>query len=146
MVRSSDGAATNIARRGSVAAPRVRCQATLMLKITPESLAALTAVEERAFVQRLTTMLRVAVPALADEPAAAMAAQVQLQIEAARDYGMTSERAVATYVMTAAQLGVDFPDQFGGARDILLSRSDGDRKADRLEAFTLRLFDALAQE
>ena len=116
-----------------------------MLKITPESLAALTAVEERAFVRRLAAMLRDAVPALANEPAAAMEAQVQLQIEAARSYGMTSERAVATYAMTAAQLGVDFPDQFGGARDILTASTSGDRKADRLEAFTLRLFDALAQ-
>lgn len=116
-----------------------------MLKITPESLAQLTAVEERAFLRRLTAMLREAVPALAHEPPAAMDAQVQLQVEAARGYGMTSERAVATYVMTAAQLGIDFPDRFGGARDILTAATSGDRKADRLEAFTLRLFDALAQ-
>ena len=115
-----------------------------MLKITPDTFAAFTAIEERAFIARLTAFLRDAVPALAGEPPAAMDAQVRLQIEAARNYGMTSERAVAAYVLTAAQLGPDFPDRFAAARDILLTPMVGDRKAEQLEAFTVRLFEALA--
>lgn len=114
-----------------------------MLKISPESFAAVSRPGEDAYVARLSALLRDTVPDLASEPAARLDAQVWLQVEAARSFGLISEQAIAAFVMTAAQLGPDFPDRFPAARAILTDAGTDAEKADALERFTLALFDAL---
>jgi hypothetical protein len=117
-----------------------------MLTITPETFAAMESQEERAFVGRLVAFLRDSVPELRDESATAMEAQTRLQIDRARGFGMRSERAVACYALTAAMLGPDFPDRFPAARRILEAPTNETVKAERLEAFTTALFDALDRD
>ena len=114
-----------------------------MLTIGPETFAAARREEEESYIGRLIAVLRETVPDLAAEPPAQMDAQVRLQIEAARSHGLQSEQAVAAYVMTAAQLGPDFVDQFPAIQQILLDDATDAKKADNLERFTVALFEDL---
>lgn len=116
-----------------------------MLKITPETFAAMERPAERAFVEKLAHVLRNAVPALAGEPQEPFVAQVRLLIERARNHGLESEQGIGSFAVTAGLLGVDFVDQFPAAREILASGADQERKAEQLEEFTVALFAALEE-
>lgn len=55
-----------------------------------------------------------------------------------------SEKNVAIFVLTAAQLGIDFVDRFPRAREIVSSQLSSEDKATELEVFTRTLFETLA--
>lgn len=117
----------------------------LMLEISPETFSRISAAEEERFVGKLVTFLLENVPTMKGEPPQAMAAEVRRMIPMARGYNMISERAVTAFVLTAAQLGLDFVDRFAGVRQILFSSHTEDEKADLLEGFTLSLFKTLGR-
>ena len=114
-----------------------------MMEIGPRAFGALQQESERAFVVKLGTVLRTEVPSLAHEPEPEFSRQVESIIRRARDFGLESEQSIGAYAMTAGMLGLDFPDHFAGARQILESSQDEDSKAELLEHFTLAVFEAL---
>ena len=114
-----------------------------MLTIDPSTFASLTRVEEQRYVEQLTAFLRENVPSLAIEPNPAMQEQVRLLLQEARSFGMTSEQSVAVYVLTAAQLGVDFVRRFRGAYQIVTAAISQEEKSELLEAFSVNLLDIL---
>lgn len=115
----------------------------MVYHISPETFAAFESEAEIAFVTKLSTVLRDAVPSLADEPEPAFGATVRLLIEQARGYGLVSETDIGVFAVTAGVLGLDFVDQFPGAREILEGREPPERKADLLEGFTRNLIETL---
>lgn len=116
-----------------------------MFSVSPDVFRTFESQSETQFVSKLAAVLRETVPELTQEPDEPFFAQVRLLIEQARSYDMRKEQSIGAYCITAAMLGIDFPDQFTGARQILLSSEPEERKAELLEAFTLNLFDILAR-
>ena len=114
-----------------------------MLTLSPETFQRMSAVEEQRFVERIVDFLRQNVPQMAGEPQDSMVAQVRVLKAEAATYDMTSEQAVAVYALTAALIGADFSERFGGARKILFSANDQDKKAQLLEGFTVTLLQKL---
>ncbi len=117
-----------------------------MRDISPQAFSALEAAAEAAFIAKLSGLLRDAVPALANESEPAFSAQLKLIVEQARGFGLTSEQEVGSFAVTAGLLGVNFVDQFPGAREILEGVESAYRKAELLEAFTMNLFELLECE
>lgn len=114
-----------------------------MLSISSQTNHALREDAENQFVIKLAAILKREVPEIADEPDSVFYDQVKLVIEQARSYGLRTEQNIGAYAITAGTLGLDFPEKFNGAREILESHEDEDRKAELLEYFTLALFEAL---
>lgn len=115
-----------------------------MLQITPEQWPGIAADGRRAFVIRVAAFLRANVPGMAGEPDRTLHPQVEAQIVRAFGYGLESEQAVATYVVTAAWLGPEFDTRFPAAAAVLNARDmDEGRKADWLDAWTIELFEQL---
>lgn len=114
-----------------------------MFSISPQAFGAFKRGAEHDFIVRLATVLRDAVPSLAGEPEPGFSEQVRFIVGRARGFGLESEQAIGAFAISAALLGMDFPDRFRGARQILESREDEARKAELLEHFTLALFEAL---
>ena len=114
-----------------------------MRDISPQAFAALEATAETAFIAKLGEVLRDALPSLANEPEPAFSAQLRLLVEQARGFGLTTEQEIGGYAITAGLLGIDFADQFPGAREILEGFEPPHRKAELLEAFTMNLFEVL---
>jgi hypothetical protein len=114
-----------------------------MLKISLETFKTYQQALDADFIFRLSNVLRSAVPSLCDQAPDVLNAQVRLVVDEARGYGLSSERAVGVFAVTAALLGLEFVDQFDGAREILLGPGHGDRKAELLEAFTLHLLEVI---
>jgi hypothetical protein len=82
---------------------------------------------------------------MAPVPAAEMQQQIRVLIAQARTFDIVTEAGVATYVVTAALLGLDFVERFRGARVILMSSEPEERKAKLLEGFTVRLLETLGR-
>lgn len=114
-----------------------------MLEVSPECFEGISAVEEQRFIDRLVAFLRQQVPQMAREPQDVMVAQVRALKAEAATYDMNSERAVATYALTAALIGADFAEKFPGARKILFTKNDQDKKSQLLEGFTVTLLQEL---
>lgn len=114
-----------------------------MLKISPRTFARMSEHEEGRFIARLAGFLREKVPGLANEPPAALDHQCRMLAKQARSHDMTSEQAIAAFVMTAAILGVDFVDRFPAVRQILFRPVPQERKAELLQGFTIKLLDTL---
>lgn len=114
-----------------------------MLSIAPDTFATLAAADDQRFVAHLNGYLRHHVPGVANEPPAALDAEVRRQIAAAKAFGLMSERAIATYVVAAAHLGPDFARRYPEAQTALTSNADGNAKAVALEMMTRTMFEAL---
>lgn len=114
-----------------------------MLSISSQTNDAFANDTENEFALKLANILRREFPALANEPEPAFFNQVKLIIGQARGFGLKTEQTIGAYAITAGTLGIDFPDQFSGAREILEGHEDEDRKAELLEYFTLALFEVL---
>jgi hypothetical protein len=63
--------------------------------------------------------------------------RIRLLVRRARDYGLQSDQAVATYVTTAWLLGVDFDHDFPFAQQVLLSKRPELAKAEQLRAWAI---------
>ncbi len=99
---------------------------------------------EEEYVTRLTNLMHESVQGLADVPEPELRVEVRNQIAKARSYGLASEQAIAIYTITAGQLGVDFDTKFPAAHEILTEPGATEAvKADKLEGFTVALFEAL---
>ena len=116
-----------------------------MLQISLRTLSTLQEAQERGFFERLSKLLRGTIPSLKDEPEDALHNQLHSLAMQARDFGLSSERAIGIYAVTAALLGTDFSIRFPGAQSILLGQENGDRKAELLEFLTLHLFKTLGR-
>ena len=114
-----------------------------MRDISPQAFAAFEATAETAFIAKLGNVVRDALPSLANEPEPAFSAQLRLLAESARGFGLATEQEIGGFAITAGLLGVDFVDQFPGAREILEGFEPPHRKAELLEAFTMNLFEVL---
>ena len=114
-----------------------------MLSIGPQAFDAFQREAEHDFVVKLGKVLRAEVPSLAAEPEPAFSQQVWNIISRARSFGLASEQTISAYAITAGLLGLDFPDRYRGARQILEGQEHEARKAELLEHFTLALFEAL---
>lgn len=114
-----------------------------MLTISPKVHRAFQDGAEQEYLLRLGAFLREAVPSLADEPPSTLLPQLRQIISQSRGYGLESEQAIASYAVTAGLLGLDFDSRFPGAGQILHSGESEGRKAELLEGFAVRLFEAL---
>ncbi len=115
-----------------------------MLKIGPETFSRMAAADLDAFVRRLAAFVYANVPGMKDMTEPALVADIHRLKDKAAGFGLKSEGGVAAYVVTAAYLGLDFPEKFAGARQILFSGESEERKAELLGAFTATAFEALA--
>jgi 16S rRNA G527 N7-methylase RsmG len=102
--------------------------------------------EEDRFIMKVVAFLQESVPAMQQEDPAKMYGEVRKLKEQAATFDMISERAVATFALTAALLGLDFVDRFDGARQILFRPVDQKRKSELLKAYTLNLLETLGQK
>lgn len=116
-----------------------------MLSISPNTFAVFEGEAEIRFLEKLANVMREAVPSLRTEPTATFNPQLRLLVEQARSHGLTSERAIGNYAVTAGLLGVDFADRFPGARQILDGFGKEARKSELLEAFTINLLSTLGR-
>lgn len=115
-----------------------------MFEISDQTFSTFERAEEEKFVGRMAAFLREKLPYMADEPDEELRGEIRKLKKQANSYGLTTERTVATYVLTAAHLGLDFVDKFDGARKILFRAAGEQRKADLLEAYTLDILEKLA--
>lgn len=115
-----------------------------MLTISPETFSKVASADLEVFVRKLADFIRQNVPGMSAEPPDRMHAQILALKKDANGYGLRSEQGIAAYAVTAAFLGVNFPERFAGARQILFARETEERKAELLSAFTVTLFDTLA--
>jgi hypothetical protein len=114
-----------------------------MLNISPTVFGRLVEDADRAFILKLIGFLRENVPELGSEPLNEMVNQIDQLMNQARIYGLTSEKHIASFTLTAAQLGLDFVGKFPGAHEILNLPVPPDDKVELLEAFTLNLLEIL---
>ncbi len=115
-----------------------------MIQVSSQALDAFAARAEGDYVVRLAKFLQGAVPALAAETPSALIAETHRQVEKARHYGITSERGVASFAITAANLGAEFDIEFPAATACLNAWDIGEAaKVEWLESWTLQLFDEL---
>lgn len=98
---------------------------------------------EDQFVARLARYLTDSVPQLANAPIAQHRELTRQVIEQARAHGFVNEVDIACYGLCAALLGLDFPAQFPGAREILEMTEPAPYRARLLEHFTRELFELL---
>ena len=115
-----------------------------MLKITPTQMGGMEATARAGFVARLAAFLREEVPSLAALPREELDPEVERQIGKAVGYGLESERAASTYVLTAAWLGSDFDKEYAPAAAVLAANDMSEQqKADWLEGWSLEMFKRL---
>ena len=114
-------------------------------EISLKCFSALAAEEEEKFVSEASAALVNTIPSLASVPAAQLRGQVQALVSQARNFGINSEEDIAVYLATAGLMGLDFPDRFSAAREILEGRESGARKAELLEGLTIAMLKALEQ-
>lgn len=114
-----------------------------MLTISPQVFGTFAAADLDAFVARVSTFVKENVPGMANEPDAAMAAQVRRLKDEAATFALKTEQGIVAFIVTAAYLGTDFAERFRGARQILLADESEPRKAELLGAFTATLLEKL---
>lgn len=114
-----------------------------MFRISNQAYGQFADTAEAAYVRKLADFLRANAPGMATEPDQTLLPQVAHVVQRARDFGFASEREVATFALTAALLGPDFPDNFAGAREILEMKAPASRRAELLQDFTRELFEVL---
>lgn len=115
-----------------------------VLTISPGTFSRMASADLEVFVRKLSDFIRQNVPGMSAEPPDRMRTQILALKKDANSYGLQTEQGIAAYAVTAAFLGVNFPDRFAGARKILFARETEERKAELLSAFTITLFEALA--
>ena len=117
----------------------------MMFEISSVALAALGRQSDRDFVVKLARFLHENVPALSSEAPADLVAAVSALTERARGYGLTTERSIAVFALTAAYLGLDFDTAFPPATAVLSAQDMTEAaKARWLEDWTTQLFEELA--
>ena len=113
--------------------------------ISPNLFRAMESQEEKRFIRKLARVVREAVPDLAGEPEPDFTAQIRLLVEEARSYGLRAEQTIGAYAITAGLLGLNFVDEHPAAKEILTGHETEFKKADLLEAFTIKLLETLEQ-
>jgi len=115
-----------------------------MLQIRPAQWQALSVAAESGYLTRLTDFLRQEFPAACEIPLKEFKGQVGQQVAKAKSYGLQMEDEVATYAVTAWQLGGDFDTAFPAAEHMLNSPEyTPEQKRDWLAAWTVTLFHEL---
>lgn len=114
-----------------------------MFRISKQAFSQFAETAESAYIRKLAGFLRANAPGMATEPDHTLLPQVAHVVARARDHGFSSERDVASFALTAALLGPDFPDNFPGAREILDMKAPAPRRAQLLKDFTCELFEVL---
>jgi hypothetical protein len=116
-----------------------------VFEIGPEALRALHSQSEHDFAVKLARTLHDTVPELASETPGSLVATVKTLVARARTYGLTTERSIAVYALTAAYVGIDFDTAFDPASAVLSARDmSEDQKTMWLEDWTTQLFEELA--
>ena len=116
-----------------------------MFHVSEQTWQAIDLIEERKFQARLAQFLVANAPGLEDIPSLDHLKQVGYVIDVARSFGFSSERDIATFALSAALLGPDFHETFGGAREILGMKEPPEYRARMLEYFTREMFAVLAR-
>jgi hypothetical protein len=99
-----------------------------------------------AFVRRFRALLLDCFPDAADAVSTdEFDETLRRQCDIARQYGLRSERAIATFLMSAWLLGPEFDRRFPAVNQQLLSSLDEDEKASWMEAFVAALLGRLSQ-
>src|SRR5262245_57740515 len=114
-----------------------------MLRISNDQTAVLAEVAERAYEERVVDFLRERFDDARAMRRKDIAPVVREQIGKAERHGLFTERQVATYVVTAWILGVDFDERFPVLRHTLRDMDiDPDQKAEVLAEHTTALLSA----
>ena len=118
-----------------------------MFTIRSQQINTLGQANEDEFVRRLSSFLRGEFPEAREMPATELELSIKNQVTRAGSYGLDYEDQIATYTLTAWQLGEDFDTQFPAARHMLKSLNyTPEEKTAWLEAWTVKMFAELAGE
>lgn len=97
------------------------------------------------FEVRLIDFLYTQFPESKQEPVADMKKIAHEEVLNAKKYGLETEQQIATYFLTAWLLGEHFDTDFPAAKQMLNSSASADAKAQWLEDWTTKMFEALEQ-
>jgi hypothetical protein len=118
-----------------------------MLKLSSDQEAVFAAEARRAYQERVVDLLREGFDNARAMRRRDLRPVVREQIDKAKGHGLISMRQVATYVVTAWILGVDFDERFPVLRRTLHNWDiDPQRKAEILIEHTMALLSALSEE
>ena len=118
-----------------------------MLKLSHDQEAVFAEEAKRAYEERVVDLLREGFPNARAMRRRDLRPVVREQIDKAKGHGLISGRQVATYVIIAWILGVDFDERFPVLRRTLHDwEIDPQRKAEILSEHTTALLSALAEE
>lgn len=118
-----------------------------MFKMRQEQENALGQAKESEFLRRLAGFLREEFPDAHEMSDADLEMGVKQQTTRARSYGLENEDEIATYTVTAWQLGENFDTEFPAAQYILKSPDyTPAEKSDWLEAWTVKMFEELEED
>lgn len=118
-----------------------------MFKIRKEQMDAQHKAVRESFEDRLIEFLCGEFPEAKEAPPEKLRLAVREQIDHALGYGLSEERYVAVYLVTAWLLGQKFDTEFPAAQEILTSKMRSSAmKAEDLQKLTERLFVALEEE
>ena len=117
-----------------------------MLTIREEQFRALELAQEDRFITRLMDFLRQRFPDSLEMPPDMLMAEMRRQFEKAQYYQIVTEQGVATYVITAWLLGVDFDNEFPAAQEILSSNVTPEYKQHWLAEWTAGIFRTFDQD
>ncbi len=115
-----------------------------MITVRREQFDALAQSGEESFESRLVLFLREQFPDSAAEDDTLFLQTIRQQIARARSFGFQTERQLATWLVSAWALGIDFDSRFPAAQGVLSSPLvTVDEKAAWLESWTRAMFESL---
>jgi hypothetical protein len=113
------------------------------VKIRKEQIAALNTGQAENFDRRMAAFLQEQFEEAAEEPVEELLPVIEAQTEKANRYGLTTEQDVASYVITAYLLGLDFDTEFPAAQEVLTAQVPAENKAVFLEEWTKEMLETL---
>jgi hypothetical protein len=115
-----------------------------MLRISQEAFKAFQDQANATYRRELRALLLESQPSFASIDEVQLDRELAELISHAQAFSIRTRAGIASYVLTAGHLGVDFPDRFPAARQLLEAHEDEETRINRLERFVSGMFAALA--